>query len=214
MSRKKTREDHIADIAAHGRVELVGYEPEPLKGIPLRKHPRFGSFSAMYNRCTNPNCPRWMDYGGRGIKIASRWDPRIQGFRQALENYSEDLGPKPLGPTKWTADRIDNDGDYAPENMRWASVYTQNQNQRKKTDRQQQGRVKAGLKQRGQNHPRSKLTDQQVVEMRELGAMGEPHPLLAEKFGVSEHTVSGVCMGKTYAYAGGPLSRRNRHRHR
>lgn len=73
----------------------------------------------MVQRCTNPNRPYWKDYGGRGIKVCERW--------HKFENFLEDMGDKP-GP-KHSLDRFpDNNGNYEPGNVRWATIQEQSEN--------------------------------------------------------------------------------------
>lgn len=78
-------------------------------------------WSAMKDRCLNPsssNYPRW---GGRGIKIHPAW---IDDFPAFLA----DVGPRPT--PQHTLDRVDNDGNYAPGNVRWATPQEQSANRR------------------------------------------------------------------------------------
>ena len=65
----------------------------------------------MKNRCTNPKNVSWERYGGRGIKIHEEW---VDDF-QAFYDY---MGPRDI---KESIDRIDNDGNYEPGNVRWVT---------------------------------------------------------------------------------------------
>jgi hypothetical protein len=77
-------------------------------------------WSAMKRRCENPNCKDWDDYGGRGIIVCDRW--------QKFENFLLDMGEKPKG---LSIDRYpDNDGNYEPGNVRWATDIEQANNKR------------------------------------------------------------------------------------
>lgn len=64
--------------------------------------------------------------------------------------------------------------------------------------------------QRGYDNGRTTITDAQVIELRELAAMGTLHEDLAERFGMSASSVSEIARGNRRAKAGGPLSRRER----
>lgn len=68
----------------------------------------------MKQRCKNPKNSFYSSYGGRGIKVS-------QEFESFTEFFAH-IGPRPVG---LTLDRIDNDGDYAPGNVRWATPQAQ-----------------------------------------------------------------------------------------
>jgi hypothetical protein len=78
------------------------------------------AWTAMRQRCTNPNLRQWKDWGGRGITICARWD-RFAAF-------AADMGPHP--GKGWSLDRVDTNSDYRPGNTRWATPAIQSQNRR------------------------------------------------------------------------------------
>lgn len=81
----------------------------------------------MKSRCCNPHNPNYSRYGGRGIKICDEWLDDYSAFR----DWAMRAGYDPDAPRgECTIDRIDNDGDYCPENCRWVDVSTQNTNKR------------------------------------------------------------------------------------
>ena len=76
----------------------------------------------MKSRCNNPNRPKYPRYGGRGIKVCDEWNNDFMSFYTwAIDNgYSDDL----------QIDRIDNDGNYCPDNCRWVTLQENTLNRR------------------------------------------------------------------------------------
>lgn len=101
-------------------------------GLSGGKHPLYPMWSSMMQRCYNQRSESYPDYGARGIAVHELWHSAEVFIRWVEEN----LGPRPDG---MSFDRIDNDGNYEPGNVRWADRSTQQRN--KRTVRQLQARI-------------------------------------------------------------------------
>lgn len=87
-----------------------------------RPRPEWVAWQAMIARCTNPKLKAWPYYGGRGIRVCDDW-------RASFRAFLAHIGPRPT--PDHSVDRIENDGNYEPGNVRWALPHVQANNKRR-----------------------------------------------------------------------------------
>lgn len=92
-------------------------KPRGLKHGHAGKNGAYSSWYAMKQRCTNPKNKSYPRYGGRGIKVHPDW--------MHFENFLACMGERPDG---MTLDRKNTDGDYEPDNCKWATDGEQAEN--------------------------------------------------------------------------------------
>lgn len=87
----------------------------------MSRHPAFAVWRSMLDRCRLPTHQAWKNYGGRGIKVCTRWQARFEFFWS-------DMGPSYVRGL--TLDRVNNDKGYNLENCRWTTRRKQCANKR------------------------------------------------------------------------------------
>jgi len=88
--------------------------------------PIYKRYYAMIQRCKDSRQPGYKNYGGRGIRVCEEWIHSFQEFYKHVSSLPN------FGVSGYSLDRIDNDGNYEPGNVRWATRMEQKENMRKK----------------------------------------------------------------------------------
>ena len=130
-----------------------------------RKLPEYRIWAHIKERCLKPKTKEYKNYGGRGIKVCDRW---LNNF----DNFLEDMGSRPT--SKHQIDRIDNDGNYEPDNCHWV---VQLHNARNK---------------------RTTLTEHQVRDIRKHLFMGLMNMDIEPMVGVHRSIISNIRRGHSY----------------
>jgi len=120
---KEVRAQHLA----LGRVKSCGcmrikHGETGSKKRGLKMTPEYKAWMAIKDRCLNEKDKRWPNYGGRGISVCERW-------KNSYLDFLADVGRRPA-PTL-SVDRINNNGNYEPGNIRWATKKEQANNTRR-----------------------------------------------------------------------------------
>lgn len=123
------------------------------------KTAEFRTWANMRTRCFNKHATQYPHYGGRGITVCERWND--------FEAFLADMGVRPS--QHHTLERVDNDGDYCPQNCKWTSRSEQAKNRRT-----------------------TKLTAEAVNEIRGRAEYGEQHRSLGRRFGVQFRTIAQI----------------------
>jgi hypothetical protein len=138
----------------------------------------YNTWLNIINRCLDPKHNQYKNYGERGISIYSDW---VDSPVQFIEWIKKNLGERPVG---YSIDRIDNDGNYTPGNLRWATSSQQSKNRRNSS---------------GDLHPQSKLDKTTVEVIRVRYAAGDvSQAALAREYGVNQHTIWAVINNITW----------------
>lgn len=199
-----------------GQPTRIRTSPEVLDACPPKTVGRkrlVQTWSDMKQRCYNPNNRSFHRYGGRGISVCDRW-------LESFEDFRDDMGPKPEG---MSLDRRDNNGDYTPENCRWATRAQQEANKccnvyidgltqaefarkigvtetcvrRRRKFQQPLGMQKHTLA-KGEHFHSAKLTSEQVIQIRKETVEGVSVTELSVRLGVKRNVIWAVLRGDTY----------------
>lgn len=127
-----SREMNISSKLTSQRL-LAGKSGEDLiKPVPRKKEKLFNPvdfksiWASIKTRCYNPNSQAYLNYGGREIQIYNPWK---NDYKQFQLDIIKEIGERPS--SDYQLDRINNDGNYEPGNLRWA---TSKENQRNKSN--------------------------------------------------------------------------------
>jgi phosphopantetheinyl transferase (holo-ACP synthase) len=182
----------------------------------------YKTWLGMIQRCTNEKHTSYKDYGGRGITICDRW---LNSFTEFLN----DMGPRPDGHS---IERIDNNGNYEPQNCKWASQKEQATNRRdivhltinNETLTIEQWAERSGISadiiytriknnwspERAISEPAKKILSKE--EILEICNSNETQMQLAERFNTSQSAVQAILCGRNCSHITGIIRKKDENR--
>lgn len=100
-----------SDFLNNGTTKSCGCIVRTRKGLCVKDRKTYQAWRNMIRRCYDPSVDSYELYHSRGIKVCVKW-------RKDFNSFYEDMGSAPKG---FQLDRINNDGNYEPNNCRWVS---------------------------------------------------------------------------------------------
>lgn len=86
----------------------------------MSKTSEYRTWEAMIRRCYVPHSSHYSDYGGRGVTVCDRWNPKKGG---SFANFYSDLGPRPTPDYQLDKDFIEGNLVYGPDTAKWVHRY-------------------------------------------------------------------------------------------
>lgn len=161
-------------------------------GLSVQEHRLYNIWCGMLHRCENPNREKFEDYGGRGITVCEEWhDFSVFVDWAKSHGYEDDL----------TIDRINVNGNYTPDNCRWATSKQQSNNKRTSVIVECNG-IKATVKQWAELLDISPFTIHEWINAHGRDYAEERIKETVKNGGLKEQTRTKSCIkcGETFEY--------------
>jgi hypothetical protein len=121
-------DQHSANIL---RVKSCGCYQQSRINNKVIGRPEYAIWVQMNQRCYNKRCKAYKNYGARGVMVCEAWRAKPGKQAAAFRAFLKHVGPRPKGARRqWSIERKDNNGNYEPGNVRWASNGDQSRNKR------------------------------------------------------------------------------------